>query len=159
MSRLQKTDLLNIQSMNMTKKTLGGTNVRLTNLRKLLKVFTFLLFILNSLHMLAEDNPPNKKANAGKQFAKSELVSENRSFTPRNDFNVPADTTIRGRILDSVGAPLAGVSVVISGTDRGTVTNASGDFVLNGVPAGATLLISNVGYQSRQVSLRPGQTT
>ena len=145
--------------MNMTKKTLGGTNVRLTNLRKLLKVFTFLLFILNSLHVLAEDNPPNKKANAGKQFAKSGLVSENRSFTPRNDFNVPADTTIRGRILDSVGAPLAGVSVVISGTDRGTVTNASGDFVLNGVPAGATLLISNVGYQSRQVSLRPGQTT
>ena len=76
-----------------------------------------------------------------------------------SEYNVLVDTTIRGRILDSTGAPLAGVSVVIGGTSRGTVTNASGDFVLNGVPAGATLVITNIGYQTREVRLGAGQTT
>ena len=145
--------------MNMTKKALGKSGVRLTKLTSLLKVLTFLSFlslILTSLHVLANDKPSGK---TGEHSANTDPLTENRLFTTNNDLNFPADTTIRGRILDSVGAPLAGVSVVISGTDRGTVTNASGDFVLNGVPDGATLVISNVGYQSRRVSLRPGQTT
>ena len=37
MPRVQKTDLLNNQSMNMTKKTLGDSGVRLMTLTKLLK--------------------------------------------------------------------------------------------------------------------------
>ncbi len=67
-------------------------------------------------------------------------------------------TTIRGRITDSSGAPLAGVSVIVKGSKQGTFTNASGDFVLTGVPSRATLVISHVDYQTREVTLSEGQT-
>lgn len=72
--------------------------------------------------------------------------------------HLPADTTIRGRITDSVGAPLSGVSVLIKGTKRGTFTNAAGNFSLEAVPSRATLVISAVGYQAREVKLTAAQS-
>jgi TonB-linked SusC/RagA family outer membrane protein len=77
--------------------------------------------------------------------------------SPDNHFAV--DTTIRGRITDSVGNPVAGVSVTVSGTSRGTVTDATGDYVLYDVPDRATILVTAIGYQEREVRLAPGQTT
>ncbi len=87
-------------------------------------------------------------------------------FTPKHKISkytfrikgVMDTTTIRGRITDSSGAPLAGVSVLVKGTKKGTFTNASGDFVLDGVASRATLVISNVGYITREVRLSEGQT-
>ena len=69
-----------------------------------------------------------------------------------------ADTTITGQITDSAGAALAGVSVTIKGTSIGTVTVPSGAFILYNVPARATLVISAVGYQTREIRLTAGQT-
>lgn len=69
-----------------------------------------------------------------------------------------ADTTIRGKISDSTGAGLAGVSVTVKGTQQGTTTGPNGDFVLNNVPARATLVISYIGYQSREITLATGQS-
>lgn len=146
--------------MNMTGKTLGGSNVRLTDLKHLLRFSSFLLCISISLHALADAHPPKERTNSQKQYTSAWLRSINDEYAKtRTGFDVPADTTIRGRILDSVGAPIPGVSVVVRGTSRGTVTNASGNFVLNGVPSGATLVISNIGYQTREVRLGAGQTT
>lgn len=56
--------------------------------------------------------------------------------------------TIRGKITDTLGAPLPGVSVAIKNTRTGTSTNQSGDFVLNGVPARSVLVISYVGLDT-----------
>jgi hypothetical protein len=39
----------------------------------------------------------------------------------------------------------------------GTTTTSTGEFVLRGVPANATLEVSNVGYDTQEVSLRSGQ--
>src|SRR5258708_20067473 len=47
----------------------------------------------------------------------------------------PADT-LRGRVTDTTGAPLAGVGVSIAELDRGTRTDASGAFAFAHVPAG-----------------------
>ena len=69
-----------------------------------------------------------------------------------------ADTTIRGKVVDSTGSPLSGVSVSVSGTQVGTTTNTAGEFVIRGVPANATLVITNVGYEAREIAIRPGQT-
>lgn len=68
-----------------------------------------------------------------------------------------ADTTIRGRITDSLGSPLSDVSVLVKGTRKGTFTNASGAFVLTDVPPRATLVISNVGYETREITLSANQ--
>ena len=67
------------------------------------------------------------------------------------------NNTIRGRITDSVGKPLQDVSVIVRGSKTGSSTNASGEFVLNGVPERSTLVISFVGLTTRELRLSPGQ--
>ena len=73
--------------------------------------------------------------------------------------NTLADTTITGRITDSAGNALSGVSVVIKNRQLGTTTDANGNFTLLNVPSRATLVISSIGYQTREIRLAAGQTT
>lgn len=68
-----------------------------------------------------------------------------------------SDTTVRGKISDSTGTGLPGVSVSVKGTQTGTTTGPNGDFVLYNVPPRATLVVTNVGYQPREVRLAGGQ--
>ncbi|TDX00899.1 TonB-dependent receptor [Dinghuibacter silviterrae] len=66
----------------------------------------------------------------------------------------PATIEIRGVIVsDSTGLPLAGVSVKLKGTDKGTFTDLNGNFVLQAPDAGAVLEISSIGYDSREVTV------
>jgi hypothetical protein len=67
--------------------------------------------------------------------------------------------TIRGKITDTLGAPLPGVSVEVKGSKTGTSTNTSGDFVLNGIPARSTLVISYVGLLTQEIALSAGQSS
>ncbi len=60
--------------------------------------------------------------------------------------------TIRGRVTDMKGQPLPGVTVMIKGTQTGTITATDGTYTLNGVPAGATLAFSFVGMVTREVT-------
>jgi TonB-linked SusC/RagA family outer membrane protein len=69
-----------------------------------------------------------------------------------------ADTTIRGKITDSAGNALPGVSVTIKNREQGTTTDAGGNFILHNVPPRATLMISSIGFQTREIRLSPGQT-
>src|SRR5665811_1102125 len=72
------------------------------------------------------------------------------------------DGTITGRVVDdATHAPLAGVSVFIEGTRRGTVTGSDGSFRLSGVPAGnQAVRARQIGYtpQVRNVSVGTGAT-
>lgn len=61
-----------------------------------------------------------------------------------------ADKTITGKIVDETNSPLPGVSIVIKGTQRGTVTDANGQFRLD-IPERATLVLSFVGYEPQEV--------
>jgi len=69
---------------------------------------------------------------------------------------------VRGAITDRAsGEPLAGVSVAIAGTALATTTNASGEYQLTSVPAGALQLSASLaGYlpASGSASLSSGQT-
>ena len=59
-------------------------------------------------------------------------------------------SVLSGSVKDSAtGKPLAGVSVFLNSTSRGTVTRADGSFVLPGIPPGRyEVIISAVGYQT-----------
>jgi TonB-linked SusC/RagA family outer membrane protein len=63
------------------------------------------------------------------------------------------DTTISGRVVNSTGKPLEGVSVQVQGTTIGTVTNADGGFQLARVPSNATLVVSSVGFETQEIKL------
>src|ERR1700748_1209730 len=58
--------------------------------------------------------------------------------------------TLIGSVKDSAnGKPLAGVSVFLNSTSKGTVTRADGNFVLSGIPPGRyQLIISAIGYET-----------
>ena len=78
-------------------------------------------------------------------------------ITPRGvDFNRPGmvqqQRTISGRVTDSSGAPLPGVSVVIKGTITGTITNAEGKYTFANAPSNVTLVFSFVGMRSQEIS-------
>ena len=65
-----------------------------------------------------------------------------------------AQSTVRGSVKDENGEPLAGVSVLVKGTQVGTVTDIDGTFTLGGVPAGAnTLVFSFIGMETKEVPL------
>ena len=59
----------------------------------------------------------------------------------------------QGQVVDEQGEPLIGVNVMVKGSRIGAVTDLDGKFQLE-VPANATLVISYVGYKSREVAVR-----
>lgn len=69
------------------------------------------------------------------------------------------EKVVTGKVTDSSGQALAGVSVVAKGTKVGTQTKTDGTFSLR-VPANVnTLVVSSVGYTSREVSTEGGNIT
>ena len=61
---------------------------------------------------------------------------------------------VTGKVSDATG-PIIGASVVEKGTANGTITDLDGNFSLN-VKAGATLVVSYVGYKSEEVKAGKG---
>lgn len=59
--------------------------------------------------------------------------------------------SVSGKVTDTAGQPLPGVTVVVKGTTQGTVTNADGEYSLTNIPANATLLFSFVGMKTQEV--------
>lgn len=67
--------------------------------------------------------------------------------------------TATGRITDDKGNPIAFATVAIKGTAIATTTDANGFFKLQNVPASGTIVVSSVGYVSKEVALKPGYFT
>ena len=63
------------------------------------------------------------------------------------------DRTVTGRISDENGVGLAGATVAVKGTSRGTTTNADGDYSISVPGDNVTLIISYIGYIPQEVSL------
>lgn len=135
----------------------------------LLKLTSLILFVA-SLQVSAANGYPRKKTSLHLNsadftgiFEIHEKPSDYRppysNVTPNG---IPAvnllvrevDTTITGRVIDSkTGAPLTGVTIQVKGTTLGTVTDAQGRFKLS-VPDNATLIVTSVGYQTRNVEVK-----
>ena len=64
---------------------------------------------------------------------------------------------VQGTVMDASGKPLVGVTIQVKGAKVGTVTDVQGNFSLD-VPEGAALLVSYVGYDSKEVAVND-QTT
>ena len=63
-----------------------------------------------------------------------------------------AQSTIQGNVKDTNGDPLIGVTVSVSGTKTGTVTDIDGHFSVS-APNNAVLKFTYVGYQTEEVKL------
>lgn len=68
--------------------------------------------------------------------------------------DVSAQTTISGHVKDDTGEDVIGASVVVKGTQNGTVTDFDGRFQLK-CESGVTLVISYIGFTPQEVKAAP----
>lgn len=57
--------------------------------------------------------------------------------------------TITGKVLDENNQPMPGVTIIVDGTTTGTMTGPDGTFSLAGVPSGAKVIVSCIGYTNQ----------
>ncbi|MFN3379552.1 MAG: SusC/RagA family TonB-linked outer membrane protein [Runella zeae] len=72
-------------------------------------------------------------------------------LTTTNVDQKSVDKTVTGKVVDETNSPLPGVSIVLKGTQKGTVTDGNGQFKLDVPDANATLIFSFVGYQPQEI--------
>jgi iron complex outermembrane recepter protein len=83
--------------------------------------------------------------------AKKEVLAE--SITEKSVFEeAKLEEPIKGKVVDEKGSTLQGVSVVLKGSKKGTVTDANGSFQLE-APKNSTLIFSFIGYKTQEIQV------
>jgi TonB-linked SusC/RagA family outer membrane protein len=91
--------------------------------------------------------------NTYSSLAALQIITPVAAYTSYKAPAAPADTIIRGRVVDEKSEPLAGTTVMIKGTKTGTTTDKLGMFTLK-VPSNAkTLTIDHIGFKSAEVPI------
>lgn len=80
---------------------------------------------------------------------KKNLLNDNQSIQDLE----PVDKSIRGKVTDEKGEGLPGVSVLVKGTQQGTVSDGSGVYSLSVPNDNAVLVYSFVGYTSQEITV------
>jgi len=60
---------------------------------------------------------------------------------------------VSGKVTDASGQPLPGVTVIVQGTTKGTVTDFDGNYTISDVQADETLVFSFVGMSAQEVGV------
>ena len=89
---------------------------------------------------------------------KGKLIMIVPNAEPAKENNGQQQKPVSGKVTDSTGGPLPGVSVVVKGTTTGTITDGEGNYTLPNVPENATLQFSFVGMKGQEVPVG-GKTT
>jgi TonB-linked SusC/RagA family outer membrane protein len=64
-----------------------------------------------------------------------------------------ADIRINGAVMDIKGEPLTGVSILVDGTNTGTITDPDGKFSLDVFDGNAVLVFSYLGYEKQKIKV------
>jgi len=62
--------------------------------------------------------------------------------------------SVKGSVKESSGLSVPGVSVVVKGTMKGTITDSSGNFLMGNVSSDAVLVFSFVGMKTQEIVVR-----
>ncbi|MFN8240125.1 MAG: von Willebrand factor type A domain-containing protein [Bacteroidales bacterium] len=60
---------------------------------------------------------------------------------------------VKGRVTDSEGSPIAGVTVAIAGTATGTVTDINGEYTISVTDENGKLVFTSIGYKKLTVEI------
>jgi TonB-linked SusC/RagA family outer membrane protein len=86
-----------------------------------------------------------------RQIAIMEKGSTEKIFFINKTSEVDQQKSVTGKVSDSTGAPLPGVSVVLKGTTTGVITDMDGKYTISKVPENATLQFSFVGMKTQEI--------
>jgi TonB-dependent starch-binding outer membrane protein SusC len=89
-------------------------------------------------------------------------INNNIDVVKKEDFEVSVaelatPITVSGKVTDENGEPVPGATVIVEGTNVGTVTDIEGSFTVN-ADEGAVLQISFIGYETQRITVG-NQTT
>ncbi|MBQ5971389.1 MAG: TonB-dependent receptor [Prevotella sp.] len=84
---------------------------------------------------------------------KNIYLKENRKTESKASVIPAADKIVRGTVTDQNGEPLVGATVSVKGTDKGTVTDASGNFSIDVDDSQQVLVVSYIGFQNQEFSV------
>jgi len=92
-------------------------------------------------------------------YERQVILSKGKSTVPwLNRDRAQQERTVTGVVSDQDGQPLPGVTILVTGTTTGTVTDANGEFTLS-IPGDAeTLQFSFVGMKTQEIPIA-GRTT
>lgn len=69
----------------------------------------------------------------------------------------PAAVSVKGKVVDDkTGAPVMGATILVKGTREGTTTDAQGNFSLQMDGTSATLVVTFIGYETKEIPVRDG---
>lgn len=80
------------------------------------------------------------------------ILDKNIIITKTNTNNVQQQKSVSGRVTDSSGGTMPGVSVIIKGTTNGTITDMDGNYKLTNVPENGVLVFSFVGMKTQEAA-------
>lgn len=85
----------------------------------------------------------------------------NRQIALTSEYSVAEvqqTSKVSGKVSDSSGSPMPGVSVVVKGTNNGTITDGNGNYSLSNLPSNATLQFSFIGMKSQEIAVENNST-
>jgi len=71
----------------------------------------------------------------------------------KSGYVAPQLLSVSGKVTDTSGAPLPGVTVVVKGTTQGIITDTEGKYTLTKVPGDGTLVFSFVGMKAQEIAV------
>ncbi len=76
----------------------------------------------------------------------------------KSEMNSQQQKSVSGKVTDSSGSPLPGVSVVVKGTTTGVITDANGNYSISNITENSTLQFSFVGMKAQEVAVAGKKT-
>ncbi|MDR1623706.1 MAG: TonB-dependent receptor [Tannerellaceae bacterium] len=76
------------------------------------------------------------------------IITENKE---NSEHNLQQDIIIQGKIVNDIGEPLFGVSIVVEGSTNGTMTDVNGAFTIHIKDEKSVLAISYIGYNPQRI--------
>lgn len=130
--------------------------------KKISKVFVNLKneHIENVLQEVFKNTGISYKIVNNRVFLKDDTSKRNAHSEPIVTAIQQQKKKISGIIVDDTGLPVIGANIVLKGgAGVGTITNIDGEFTLEGIPDGATLLVSYIGYLDQEILVTKDKTT
>ncbi|MFA5420362.1 MAG: carboxypeptidase-like regulatory domain-containing protein, partial [Bacteroidales bacterium] len=92
-----------------------------------------------------------KGTNISYEIVNRQIVLTNNGLNGNLRIAVQQQRTVKGKVTGSNGEPIPGATIVVKGTNNGTITDIDGNYTLPNVPSDATLVCSFVGMRTQEV--------
>lgn len=80
-----------------------------------------------------------------------QILLVNSKVMNSKELSTQQTTKVAGKVVDNNGEPLPGVTILIKGTSKGTITNYNGEFLMPEVNSEMVLQFSFIGMESQEI--------